>query len=176
MATLPDPEDLVRMSCRGDRRALGRVLHVMAELVYPLAICMLGGTRAAGQATETIVLRLVTALGSADGALRTWVYRVASRHLLTTCDASLEDVMLLFLDRDLRIAFVLGDVLALEIDEAADVLAVPPDVILARRSRARSRVCEHYGLVDPAALLRSLAALGPPATLADDLCTLIAGR
>src|SRR5690242_6968006 len=108
MVTLPDPAELVRLARRGDRGALAQVLEVMVDLVYPLAICMLGSTCAAGHATETIVIRLVTALGTMrhERALRTWVCRGASLHLLSDPRAP---VMLLFLDRELRIAFALGD-------------------------------------------------------------------
>src|SRR5262249_45974187 len=48
--------------------------------------------------------------------------------------------MLLGLDRELRIAYILGDIFELSSDEAAEVLAVSPVAFRKRLSRARSRL------------------------------------
>src|SRR5262249_23602560 len=50
--------------------------------------------------------------------------------------------MLLCLDRELRIAYLLGDILNLSGDEAAEVLEIEPAAYRKRLSRARSRLHE----------------------------------
>ena len=66
--------------------------------------------------------------------------------------------MLQCLDRDARLVFVLGDVLALSGHEAADVLGVSHDVSRKRLSRVRSQiqhaVSHHCGLINPEAPCR----------------------
>ena len=62
------------------------------------------------------------------------------------------------LDRDDRIVFVLGDVLGLTGQDAAEVLGVTHDVYRKRLSRVRERmkraVSAHCGIVDPSATCR----------------------
>ena len=59
--------------------------------------------------------------------------------------------MLLCLDRDERIAYILGDVFELQSDDAGEVLGIEPATYRKRLSRARTRVRgfmeEHCGLV-----------------------------
>jgi hypothetical protein len=141
--TLPDDIELARA---GDRTALRRVVGAMAELVYPLAAWALGCPREAGLATQQILIRLVTALGSFHGD-RLWVYRVAADHLRT----STRDAHGLY--REDRLA-LLGELLALDDDNAASV-----------RLEALVR--------DP---LAELPALEAPDALADDLHALITGK
>jgi RNA polymerase sigma factor (sigma-70 family) len=63
--------------------------------------------------------------------------------------------MLLCLDRDERIAYILGDVFELRSDDAGQVLGIEPAAFRKRLSRARQRVREfmrgHCGLVSPEA-------------------------
>jgi hypothetical protein len=62
--------------------------------------------------------------------------------------------MLLCLDRDHRVAYVLGDVFELKSEDAAYVLAIEPATIRKRLSRARERLRAfmraHCGLVNEA--------------------------
>ena len=61
--------------------------------------------------------------------------------------------MLLCLDREHRIAYILGDVLELPSDDAADVCGITPAAFRKRLQRARERIQQfmegHCGLVDP---------------------------
>jgi len=83
VAGIPDDIELARA---GDRGALHRILCALADVVYPIAVCMLASPCEAECATREILIRLVTALGSFDGdrPLCVWVYRMATEHLLTT--------------------------------------------------------------------------------------------
>jgi len=61
--------------------------------------------------------------------------------------------MLLCLDRDHRLAYILGEILELDHREAAEVLGIAPAAFRKRLSRARSRITSfmtaHCGLIDP---------------------------
>lgn len=195
-----DPVDLNLLVARakhGDREALEAVIESSRDRIYNLALRMLWHPADAEDATQEILIRVVTHLGSFRGesAFTTWVYRVASNYLLTTrkrraereeltferfaeqldaglaSDAShladdvetrllLEDVklgctqgMLLCLDRDHRLAYILGHVFALPSNEGAEILEITPAAFRKRLSRARQRL-HHFmerkcGLVNP---------------------------
>ncbi|MFT3692371.1 MAG: RNA polymerase sigma factor [Kofleriaceae bacterium] len=191
---MPTPEQLVEQARSGDRVALDALVREIKDLVYRLAARMLGDPIEAEDATQEILIRCVTSLGSFRGesAFRTWVYRVASNHLLTVRGKRAKDpthtfdelseklatgvaspvkpiddslmieeaklictsMMLQALDRDHRVAFILGEVLELPNDEAAVALEISPDAYRKRLSRARTRMEEfsraNCGVVDPA--------------------------
>src|SRR2546430_1808506 len=77
-------EQLVARARGGDKHALDALLREMNDLVFRLAARMLGNLTDAEDATQEILIKLVTSLDSFRGesAFRTWVYRVASNHLL----------------------------------------------------------------------------------------------
>ena len=178
----------------GDRHALDQLLREMKDLIYNLAIRMLGSPADAEDASQEILIRLVTGLDSfrGDSSFRTWVYRVASNQLLTTrkrlaeqriesfetLGAILDDgiaaalpppentllvreaklvcttMMLMCLDRDHRLAYILGEILELPGDEAASVVGISGEAFRKRLSRARERMevfaTSRCGLVDAA--------------------------
>lgn len=191
---MPTPEELVALARGGDRVALDSLVREIKDLVYRLAARMLGDPIEAEDATQEILIRCVTSLASfrGDSAFRTWVYRVASNHLLTVRGKRAKDptvtfdeladrlstgvassvtpiddalmleeaklictsLMLQCLDRDHRVAFILGEILELPNDEAAIALEISPDAYRKRLSRARTRMEEftgsRCGIVDPA--------------------------
>jgi RNA polymerase sigma factor (sigma-70 family) len=184
--------ECVERAKSGDREALDQLIASTKDLVYNLAVRMLGSRSDADDMTQDILLKVVTNLGSFRGesAFRTWVYRVASNHLLTarkraaeqrfesfevmatgleaaSAETPLDDrvlvteakrvctsMMLVCLDRDHRLAFILGEILELPGDEAAAVLDIEPDAYRKRVSRARTRMdaftAGACGIVDPA--------------------------
>jgi RNA polymerase sigma factor (sigma-70 family) len=191
-------ETLVARAQEGDRAALEAVIAGVRDRVYNLALRMLWHPADAEDATQEILVRLVTHLGSFRGesAFTTWAYRVASNYLLTTrkrraereeltferfaeqLDEGLapeapgpaaevetrllvEEVklgcsqgMLLCLDRDHRLAYILGDVFGVTSQEAAEIIGISPVAFRKRLSRARSRLHSFMerkcGLVNPA--------------------------
>jgi RNA polymerase sigma factor (sigma-70 family) len=190
-------ETLVARAQEGDRAALEAVIASVRDRIYNLALRMLWHPADAEDATQEILVRLVTHLGSFRGesAFTTWVFRVASNYLLTTrkrraereeltfehfaeqLDAGLapeapgpatevenrllvEEVklgcshgMLLCLDREHRLAYILGDVFDLTSQEAAEIVGNSPVAFRKRLSRARSRLHgfmeRKCGLVNP---------------------------
>ncbi len=221
------PELLARARA-GELAAVDALLEALQPGVFNLAMRMLGHREDARDATQEILLKVVTHLGSFRGesALGTWVWQIARRHLLDAStrtrewpQVSLEALagdlaagvalagqtrgqaltpedqaaarelavtctqgMLMRLDRDHRLAWVLDATFGLSSDEAAQVLGITPAAYRKRLSRARQALEEfagaHCGLASEAAAcrcdtqvhaLRKLERLGrprPPATLA----------
>ena len=181
----PVESDLVRAATAGDRQALTELVRRHQGFVYALAQRMLYSPEDAADATQEILVRVVTNLASFRGesALRTWVYRIAVRHLLAvkkgrvehvvhdfrcfagaldaTEDAELPDAsalpvdvqlvveeakvgclmaMLLCLDREHRMAFVLGELFEASDVVVADVLGISRDNARQRLARARQQL------------------------------------
>jgi RNA polymerase sigma factor (sigma-70 family) len=173
------------------------VLAGVRDDVYGLALRMLWHPEDAADATQDILIKVMTRLGTFRGeaALRTWVFRIAANHLRTVRRGRVErqaltfaafsadlldgladpaergDVdldlleaevkigcthaMLLCLDRDHRLAFVLGTVFDLPGTDAAAICEIDPAAYRKRLSRARARIRRfmegNCGLVNPAA-------------------------
>lgn len=110
-------EALVAEAQGGHRSALEDVVRRIQDDVYGLAQQMLWHPEDAEDATQDILVRVVTHLDGfrGDSAFRTWVYRVASNYLLTTRERRAERQELTFaafgedLDRGLRDDPVPGD-------------------------------------------------------------------
>lgn len=79
-------EILVALAAEGDREALGEVLRSIQDQVYRLSLRMLGRPEEAQDATQEILVRVMTRLSTFRGECRftTWVYRVACNMLLRT--------------------------------------------------------------------------------------------
>jgi RNA polymerase sigma factor (sigma-70 family) len=79
-------EALVDQSKGGDKDALEALIQRIQDRVYGLAIRMLGHPTDAEDATQEILVKIVTHLGSfrQESAFTSWVYRIACHHLLTT--------------------------------------------------------------------------------------------
>jgi RNA polymerase sigma factor (sigma-70 family) len=182
----------------GDRTALESVVRAVQKDIYSLAIRFLWHPQDAEDATQDILIRILTGLGGFRGesGFRTWVYRVACNALLTPrkqrmgqqvlgfeqfgedlthglSDAplSIEDnasetllleevkigctlAMLQCLDRDHRLAYVLGEIMELDHIQAAGALETTPSAFRKRLSRARARIISFMtaqcGLINPA--------------------------
>jgi RNA polymerase sigma factor (sigma-70 family) len=74
----------VREAQEGDRDALERVVRSIQDDVYGLALRFLWHPQDAEDATQDILVRVVTRLAGfrGDSAFRTWVYRIATNALL----------------------------------------------------------------------------------------------
>jgi RNA polymerase sigma factor (sigma-70 family) len=79
-------ERTVERARGGDRAALEALLRAVQDPIYALALRMLWHPADAEDATQEILVKLITRLGSFRGDARftTWAYRVAVNHLLTT--------------------------------------------------------------------------------------------
>jgi RNA polymerase sigma factor (sigma-70 family) len=73
----------IRGAAEGDRDAAHSVLATVQDDVYRLALRMLGHPADAEDATQEILVIVLTHIGSfrGDSALSTWVWRIAANHL-----------------------------------------------------------------------------------------------
>jgi RNA polymerase sigma factor (sigma-70 family) len=190
-----DLDRLARLARDGSRLALERLVESVRDDVYRLSMRMLWHPADAEDATQEILIKLVTGLASFRGeaSFRTWALAVSANHLRTTrrrraeaaaisfeafgedlatgLDAPYDDggvderlleeevkvgctqAMLLCLDREHRLAYILGEVFELPGSQAAHVLGVSPAAYRKRLSRGRARIRAfmrgHCGLADP---------------------------
>jgi RNA polymerase sigma factor (sigma-70 family) len=190
-------EQTVAEAQMGDTQALERVLRFCQEPIYNLALRMVWNPTDAEDATQEILIKIVTHLSQFRGASRftTWIYRIATNHLLTlrqqraersditfaalralhgeatvpepsvpdSADEALQLAeitrqctlgMLLRLDREQRIAYILGEVFEVPSEQGAQITETTPATYRKRLSRARLRLraflAERCGLVNPA--------------------------
>src|ERR1700739_2337359 len=75
---------LVALARAGDRKALEDLIESHQAWVYNIAWRMLFHPQDAQDATQEILVKVVTRLSSFEGRskFRTWLYRVAANHLL----------------------------------------------------------------------------------------------
>jgi RNA polymerase sigma factor (sigma-70 family) len=219
MSPAPALEELARRALSGDRRAVDQLVRGLQADVYGLALRMLWQPETAEDATQEILVRVVTRLSQYDfrSQIKTWVYRVAVNYLLDVKKSPIERrrlsfaelgddltrglsadgpadgehsvlteevkigctlAMLQCLDREHRIAYVLGEILELEGPEAAQALGVEAATFRKRLERARDAVAaftrQHCGLVSDAAACqcnrRVPAAVRLDRARADSLC------
>jgi RNA polymerase sigma factor (sigma-70 family) len=114
---------LVKRAADGDREALEAVLRGLQDDVYRLAHRMLWHPADAEDATQEILVKVLTRLGGFRGEARftTWAYRVAINHLLTTRKRRAERTALTFAQ--------FGEDLAGGLDEPLDPRAVDEDLL-----------------------------------------------
>lgn len=77
--------DLVKRATVGDAKAMDALVRSVQDQVHRLALRMMGDLSAAEDATQEILLKVVTKLSTfkGDSKFETWVYRIAMNHLLT---------------------------------------------------------------------------------------------
>jgi RNA polymerase sigma factor (sigma-70 family) len=85
-------DELARLAADGDRVALARLLRGLQHPMYRLALRFLGHPQDAEDATQEILVRIVTHLGSFEGRSKftTWAYTVATRSLFRAKRGSTE--------------------------------------------------------------------------------------
>jgi RNA polymerase sigma factor (sigma-70 family) len=182
----PDHEDqnLVLRARSGDRTALEHLVQRHQAWIYNIAVRMLYHPQDAEDATQEILIKVLTRLSSFEGrsSFRTWLYRIVVNHVLnmkrgrvevqhasidfasygaaldntpeleladpkgTSADTDLlvteamiacTSGMLLCLDREQRLTFILGAILEISDTVAAEVLEITPDNFRQRLARAR---------------------------------------
>jgi len=91
-------EDVARRALGGDRSALDRLVKDLQGDIYGLALRMLWNREDAEDATQEILVRVVTRLARFDfrSTLKTWVYRVAVNYILDVKKSPTERMQLSF--------------------------------------------------------------------------------
>jgi RNA polymerase sigma factor (sigma-70 family) len=77
-------ETLAERAVSGDREALAELTLALEAPVFRLSLRILGAIGDAEDATQDILVKVITHLSEFDGrsALTTWVHRIAVRYLL----------------------------------------------------------------------------------------------
>ena len=191
-------EALAQKSREGDKNALEELIRRIQDGIYGLSLRMLYNPVDAEDAAQEILLKIVTHLGSFRGksAFTTWMFRIASNHLLNVrrsqkeckprsfeeyernldrdsannwdeekSDAQqrliVEEIkisclqsLLLCLDREHRLTFILAHIFDMSGDQGAQILGITPQAFRKRLSRTRARICEfmlkNCSLINPA--------------------------
>jgi RNA polymerase sigma factor (sigma-70 family) len=91
----PTLEDLARAAAAGDAHALSGLVEEVQHPIYRLALRFLGHPEDAKDASQEIVVRLITHLGQYEGRSQfmTWAYTVAVRQLMRTRKRQLESAV-----------------------------------------------------------------------------------
>jgi RNA polymerase sigma factor (sigma-70 family) len=183
----------------GDRKALEDLIEHHQAWIYNIALRMLFHPQDAEDATQEILIKVVTRLSSFEGrsSFRTWLYRIVVNHVLNvkrgreeleittfpaygdaldkTPDLDPPDPkgvppdgnllvteamlactsgMLLCLDREQRLSYILGAIFDVSDTIAAEVLEISPENFRQRLARARrdlrNFMNDKCGLVNPA--------------------------
>ena len=177
-----DDRALVARAKDGDRRALEDVVRRHQGWIFNVAVRMLGHPQDAEDATQEILVKVVTRLASFEGrsSFRTWLYRIVVNHVLntkrgrhepealtfscyghgldTTPDLDLPDQnsvpadvrllvdearisctsgMLLCLDREQRLVYILGAIFDVSDTVGAALLEISAENFRQRLARAR---------------------------------------
>src|SRR4051812_8730668 len=91
-------EELARQAVEGDRDALDRLVRDLQGDIYGLALRMLWNREDAEDATQEILVRVVTRLAQFNfqSKLSTWVYRTAVNYILDVKKSPVERMQLTF--------------------------------------------------------------------------------
>ena len=91
-------EDEARRAIGGDRNALERLVRAIQGDLYGLALRMLCNREDAEDATQEILVRVVTRLSQFDfrSKLKTWAYRIAVNYILDVKKSAVERLHLSF--------------------------------------------------------------------------------
>lgn len=176
-------EKLVKAALNGNKTALEEIAASIQDNIYYLSLRMLADSEAAKDATQDILIKVITKLSSYrfDSQFTTWVYRIAANHLISAKKLRDKDPGLTFelyqmdLEQDLqestalqqsldyqvllnelrisctmamllclnpahRMAYILGDIVELNHDEASSALAISKANYRQQLSRARAKV------------------------------------
>ena len=89
-------EGVAKLAIGGDREALDHLVRALQSEIYGLALRMLWNRANAEDATQEILVRVVTRLAQFDARskLRTWVYRIAVNHILDVKKSPVERMQL----------------------------------------------------------------------------------
>lgn len=177
-------ENLVERAKEGNRESLEEVVRRIQDKIYCLALRMLYLPADAEDATQEILIKVITRLDNFEGksGFYTWVFKVASNHLLNTrrrqiekldlsferleksagdlrCHPTRDDLnqaetnllarevklmctnaMLLALRREIRLAFIIGEIFGVNSQEGAEILDITPEAFRQRLARGRKEI------------------------------------
>ncbi|HBV88619.1 MAG TPA: RNA polymerase subunit sigma-24 [Desulfosporosinus sp.] len=193
---------LVEKAINGDKQALNELIVGIKDKIYNLSLRMLWNPADAEDVTQEILIKLITNLAKfrSESKFSTWVYRIASNHLINTNKRGLENqqlsfeiyeksirdgfdikeqvliseaertilaeelkvscthAMLLCLDREHRMIYILSSMFGINSFEGASIMDITPETYRKRLSRTRQKMRSfmenNCGLVNPDKMCR----------------------
>lgn len=117
---------LVDQAVNGDKEALQALLAGVQDFIYNLSLRMLGTPQDAEDASQEIMMKLITQLSTfrKESAFSTWVYRIATNYLISYKKS-------MFAKRPLSFEFYAEDIEAGFIPNSEDLLQSIDEEILA---------------------------------------------
>lgn len=117
---------LVDQAVNGDKEALQTLLAGVQDFIYNLSLRMLGAPQDAEDASQEIMMKLITQLSTfrKESAFSTWVYRIATNYLISYKKS-------MFAKRPLSFEFYAEDIEAGFIPNSEDLLQSIDEEILA---------------------------------------------
>lgn len=188
-------QELIQSCLEGNKPSLERLINSVQPLVFNLALRFLWNRMDAEDATQEILIKVVTHLSKFDGRSKftTWVYRIGTNYLinhkqtkvetiLTSFDVYADDLrdfkaptdynladkallekemktsctlaMLQCLNRELRLTFILGNILKLNSKIGAEISSTTPENFRKRLEKSRKILSnflnENCGVYNPA--------------------------
>ena len=172
--------ETVEKAMTGDKQALEDVITGIKDKVYNLSLRMLWNPADAEDVTQEILIKVITNLSKfrSESKFSTWVYRIASNHLINTNKRGMENLglsfeiyekgmadvydpsrpvlfdeadrnilaeelkvscthaMLLCLDRENRMIYILSSMFGINSKDGAHILDITPEAYRKRLSRA----------------------------------------
>lgn len=189
-----EEQELVKSSIEGNKQNIEKLINSIQPLIYNLSIRFLWNRIDAEDATQEILIKIITNLGKYDkrSSFHTWAYRIATNYLINLKKTILEKTFISFdvfaadlknefnppdynlpdrelleremktgctlamlqcLDRDLRIAFILGSIFKIKSNIASTIVETSPENFRKRleisRKLIRDFLDSHCGVYKP---------------------------
>ncbi|MBN8718378.1 MAG: RNA polymerase sigma factor [Sediminibacterium magnilacihabitans] len=189
-----EENELIKSCLDGNKQSLEKLISSIQGLVFNLSLRFLWNRLDAEDATQEILIKIITNLSKYDGRSKfsTWAYRVATNYLINLKQTALEKTftsfdifsadlestkelksydlpdkdllekemktgctlaMLQCLDRNLRIAFILGSILKIKSNIASSITGTTPENFRKRLELSRKLIGgflnSHCGIYNP---------------------------
>lgn len=176
-----EEKELIKSCIDGNKQSFEKLINSIQPLVFNLSLRFLWNRMDAEDATQEILIRIITTLSKFKGRSKfnTWIYRVATNYLINLKQTNLEKTLTSFdifsddlktikeptdyelpdkdllekemktgctlamlqcLDRDLRIAFILGSILKIKSSVASNITNTTPENFRKRLELSRKRI------------------------------------
>lgn len=190
-------DELVEKAMNGDKQSLEKLIVGIKDKIYNLSLRMLWNPADAEDVTQEILIKVITNLSKfrSESKFSTWVYSIASNHLININKRGLEKqelsfeifekgieagfdtkepvmvsevdrniladelkvscthAMLLCLDREHRMIYILSSMFGINSSEGAFIMNITPETYRKRLSRTREKMRSfmenNCGLVNP---------------------------
>jgi RNA polymerase sigma factor (sigma-70 family) len=173
-----DEQELIKKCLEGDKKSLEQLINSVQGLIFNLSLRFLWNRMDAEDATQEILLKIVTNLSKFSGQskFKTWAYRVATNYLINLKKTKVEDVLTSFdiyaddlknykapldynfpdkallekemkvsctlamlqcLSRELRLTFILGNILKIKSNAGSEITNTTPENFRKRLEQSR---------------------------------------